>query len=314
MMGQPDEKAPKFRGFRIQSIAKLRRKLADEVLASWVGVDLSGDAFSRFLFVLGKHLPGVDEDVLLASLQGLAGRPLTEAAAEGVSWRLAGNLSKLQKGIAVPEWSCQLVPEWAPLRVHHVFPATIRAKSGRLVVGARLKFRVLAGAPAGWLISRFFSKALIAHFRTDFGFSRWDKARSGRALTSKQKQNNLPFLNVMEVGGLFLYGLFDAESCTRGTPMFSRLYVPPSCRKLNRQILRWRKRIGHSCPMRWDVPCWQCPAGRSTCRAACRPVDMVKKPCPSCRQVSMFDPEVNRDFCLSCCARSEQPLPGPSRS
>lgn len=304
----------------LSAVEEWRRALLDDVCPQFWGAEVRGEVFfdltSACSTALGLKRPAARAAVA-DSLRPLAGGVLTAAAAAELSWRLAGNVHRLRKGEAVPEWCRQIDEEWSPAEVEAVSPTRrvfrprgddARAAADGLVhqAGFSLSLRLLAGSPAGRVARVFWSNELCHVYKQSFGYSRVCHARYSRAFRAHREY---PFLDPREFFGMRVNVLVDPTTSQPPHQVGFRLIADtPAMVAHNRRLMVAREREDFACPRGYQVdavPCWQCPAGRDECPAACRAVGCVAGDCPSCGGRGVWlDGGARPPVCLDCAGRA----------
>lgn len=254
-----------------------------------------GDTFDIFVGDLAELLPKtINRDIVYQSVEDLAGTKLTNDVLRQVCWRLAGNLQKLSKGIAVPTWTRQPFPEWVPAQI-------VSAKR-RLMgknIGYLYTLQILAGLSAGLKTQKFWSDKQVRFMAGDFGFARRRPGERSRMLPRNQFQHPLEFVT------LRLTILIDPKLSTPNEPGFEKTKIGGASLDWNREQLKYRDRFDpeYACPHGFSpaVPCFRCPHGTVTCRAAVHPTDYEFDYCEACgRDRAPFDFTVNNEVCVEC--------------
>jgi hypothetical protein len=276
--------------YSISRILSLKTRL-NRACAEFAGKKLGRGTFDDFIATLRVTLPrrgqDVAEDVLMSSLQGIAGTFLTRSKLSEVTWRVAGNLQQLRNCVPVPAWGQQLVVEWAPVQVLSSLPAWSRRRKP----GADFVLRFLAGSPCPLRVQQCWTKAFCGLFSRELGFTApW---------------NDFPFEDTRQLVNLRFYVKIEPELCG-SAPGFHEVKAPPGCRTWNRNMFRLRARRDpeiFSCPAEFplDVPCHACPVGEEHCQAAVHERSFVPKYCPRCQlDEAWHDPASSRKICVDC--------------
>lgn len=294
------ERVPAFNLPRAEAI---RTRLTDVVLLGDVGCVFTGDGFQNLVSRLLAGLPaGVDRRAVEASVRAVAGRPLSPEVVVDLAWRLSANVNRLKANVPVPEWTGQPEDEWVPVHVEDVAPEARWTKvdgQRRAKAGVRMTLRFLAGFPAGRTVTRFWSSAMVGHYRTELGFSKFDLRKFRYEV--KPTDLNLPYQDPLEMGGLRFVARVEKALSDR-EPGFADATIrcTPTFLDHNREALKKRHRNGFVCPRGVSLPCFRCPAGWDECPAACHPRTFVAKPCEPCSAPTWHDPVFG---CVACRAK-----------
>lgn len=279
----------------------------DQIIANWrqwrtrlaktyLDQTPKGDTFDIFVGDLHELLPKtINYDTVYASLEDMAGTRLTADVLRQVCWRIAGNLQKLSKGIPVPTWTRQPFPEWVPAQII----SAKRRRSGKGEVGHVFTFQMLAGLSASTKGTKFWTDKLCRFMAGDFGFSRRRPSDRSTKLPRYQFQHPLEFVT------LRMMVLIEPKLCSTTEPGFEKTKVAGANLTWNREQMKYRDRFdtGYQCPhgMTHAVPCYRCPFGTSSCRAAVHPVDYEFDYCEKCgRDRAPYDMTVSKDMCVEC--------------
>ena len=266
--------------FPLHRILRVRRRIRDGVLA---GGEAAAPDWAELCEKLSRVLR-CSKDVVLASVQPYIGRPLTAELRDQIAWHLAGNQGRLQRGRPVGPWTVQREQEWVPLHTVRVVKLRDRGR-----VGYRASFRVLAGTPAGLVISHFWSASAIGLVARRVGFTHGDGL--------------YPFSRGVELVGLRMLALLDPER-SYDLPGFRTTDCSPGLIRWNRKnVLSIRvRRPGHPCPFSYRHPCWRCVVGFVDCPAGTHRYTYEIGECPTCGKETVFDVEDETRECVSCAA------------
>jgi hypothetical protein len=227
-----------------------------------------------------------DYQVLYKSLLSLVNTEITRNVVKTNTWRLAGNLDKLKRGIAVPAYTTQSNHEWVSVKI--VRGQLSRSYRGKL--GYTFDYRVHNGQPAGLRFKLFWSLRYMQFIAKSCGLKR------GRKI-------DYHLVDGTELVGMRLYLLLDPELNKEDGPGNYHFHVPPACKAANRKILKQRKRQ-IACPEGYalsEMPCYKCPFGYDQCPAACHPFTHTVKACPRClEKEAWFDPASKGVICIDC--------------
>ena len=241
---------------------------------------------------------------VLDSVTELAGQIPTLPQLEAVCWRLAGNVSKLAVG-PIPIWQCQRDIEWVPLQI--ISASLQQGGKKHTEMGYRLEFRVLAGTPAGMLISQWWSR------KKCFFMGRYHDDDKNGFCFSRQSRNEFEpvagsvFVNPQQLVTLRFAGRIEPSLCRNG-PNFLAIRFTTALSEWNReqQRHRARKTPKYRCPKGYgaEVRCCSCPVGSDTCRAATHPTTYVLRMCSGCRSRQYHDPSLTNGRCVRCVAQA----------
>lgn len=292
---------PRTPRYNLEVIARLRRRLDEDVLGDSYGVVFAGADYDALVDKVMTVMPTtVKRPVVWDSLRDVAGVQLLAPVARELVWRLAGNIDRLRKGIPVPRWAGQVEAEWVPLQVMSVRLSVQKRTltSGKVVKkpGGWMRFRVLAGYPAGLEVVKFVSTALASRMSPTLGFARWDREKFQWSQVPSDKR---PFRDIRDFGRLRLYGLVSPETCKDGLS-FTDIRCPPGAKSWNQALLKKRKRVGFSCPFNYTHDCCVCPVGWTACPAACHAFTFLSKICSICKKQAWHDPQVTEAHCVGC--------------
>lgn len=278
------EHQTKLHVYKISDVFRIKRAIESDVTSlSLLGATMEPEDFAQLARRLHELLPPrIKRQVILDSLVHFAGERVTKPLLAEIGWRLAGNVPRLRRGLAVTPWRRQARDEWVPMQIVEQVPR----KNRKGDLGAIISFRVLAGTSCMMLIEKFWSHRLCKFLSEKLGFSQpWGK---------------YPFKKIAELVGLRLYGLIDAEH-SLGAPVFDQVNVPTSVEKHNRKLMRFRQREGFTCPKKFQHPCHMCPIGYDQCRCGVHPRTFVKAKCGVCEKVTWMDPlHLEVETCVRC--------------
>jgi hypothetical protein len=240
----------------------------------------------------------VDAGAVFQSIRYLVGQRMTEALLTEVAWRLAGNVTRLRRGIAVPPWNRQADEEFVPVQISGV--QKLR-RFNKLYV--EWSARVLAGTSVGLTVSKTWTDKFTRAVAQRLGFSKPWLAGA--------------FESPYELYGMRFYVLIEPRLCT-STPGFETLWYdsdeqkirPHSFYEYNRMLIRMRQRPDDlfSCPQNLphSLPCHLCIFGAEHCPAATHGRTYEQRRCDACnRDEAYFDPMVpGRVVCVECHQRN----------
>ena len=313
---------PKLPVFTLTKIKLLQEKLANNVLQHYEQKRLTGSDFKDFVHVVHTALPRVRYSVLLNSIQHLAGQLITPVVNKEVSWRLAGNLHYLLKGIVIPPYSRQLFPEWIPVQVWD-----IERKLGWKYLGDKknsikvekqdieMDLFVLAGTPAGCTLkfTRDTNDFRCREVKSMLGFTHYDKRLWNRYFAG---DNNYPMQDIRQLVKMRFFVYLDPQVSKAGEAAYGlektktkKQYEPgyglncsTTMRKWNRTVMQRRERQNFQCPKGYElsvVPCHRCEVGFDYCLAGCHSKTYNKKFCPECKTVACFSNDT-AEWCVDC--------------
>lgn len=291
---------PRSRGYDLSRVLALRDLLTDEMVLNHSQEPIRGEALEALLDTVLRLLPDtVSRRTVRNSLTDLVDRRLSLASARLVSWRLAGNLARLRRGVSVGPWTRQPFAEWVPAEIAAVELADRRSKRATTNTpgepGAWLTFRVLAGLAAGLSLRRFWSSRLAAHHRVLLGFDR----RRFRPPRQAKGRVFLPFEDPRQLFRFRLSLLLTPESCP-GRVDYHKVRVGASHRDYNRGLARRRARVDFDCPRGYVHACHRCPVGLDGCPVACHARTYVLAPCPACGARQTYVDPSRPEVCLGC--------------
>lgn len=305
-------KQAKLKTPALPAVFELQKKLAEEVCFPYYGLPLVGETF----FALAEKLrqaaaPKSDLCRFLESVRDLAVSELTEEAAQRLAWRLAGNAHRLRAGLVVPPWPSLIEKEWVPIEIlrsvakHRLFKATAdkyvaaAGADGKVRKhGALVRFRVLAGLPAGVVGEAFWSLDFCNRCKMAFGFSRRNRAGFRRTVSARVEWS---FTSVEELYGLRVMALVDPTNLRDGVPVFQEFKSSSVFLAHNRARFAKRLRLDFQCPYNYpdDKPCSSCWVGNDNCGAACHAASYAQGSCTKClAKDRLTDPSVQ--LCLEC--------------
>lgn len=264
----------------------LRNRLYDDLLGRWEGTCCDGALVAHWRHALERLLPGASAEALQDSLRPLLGLELTDEALRQLSWRLAGNLTRLRQGLAVTPWAVQSEIEWVPLEVEAARPES-RPRRGQRERGHCYRMVALAGTPAGLRLETFWPDWLLRPAARRLGF----QGRRGRLGDG------------VELVQLRLFGLVE-PGLSHEAPGFRTIGATQAVRRYNQAILLQRLRVGFVCPRRYEHPCRLCPVGYEECPVAVRPTTLVRAVCGcGAGYATGQDPFTASERCPACQAR-----------
>lgn len=271
--------------FSVERILADRDRLREQVLYDCYGAQLEGPAYAQVAARLAGALK-VNEAAVYESMKNTLGKLLTADLAFELCWRLAGNLPRLRRGEAVPLWSGQQQPEWAPLQILSCVPSQRHARGGGRI-GFAYQGLLLAGSAAGRGVNFFWSREMISVAALRLGHTRM---RGKHPLQASE-----------ELVQYRLCVYLDPE-LSRSSPQFQQLHVPSAMKEYNQKLIRARWREGWVCPQQYTHGCHVCPVGYDQCPVACHPYTHVAAICTGCRANNWHDPDPSYDtqHCLAC--------------
>jgi hypothetical protein len=294
---------------RISRVLETRSKISKEVMSRVLGKKLVGDDFTSFVHDIHSQLKGVAFSPVYRSLQHLAGVLITDKECDEVSWRIAGNIHHLRKGIVIPPWTRQLFKEWVPIQIMAVQRSIDyrnlsdnKAKTQMRV--CKLDTLFLAGLQAGRRVIKEYPEHVImnSRIRVFFGFDKRYN-RYGRNIYDAPKENVYPLHSVIELTKLRTYVLLDPNlpEIEQG---FVQMKGTPQTNRYNRKVIAMRTRKEFQCMMNYDVqvrPCYSCEVGYDKCAAGCHPYSYVQGTCAACQHSNRYmDPSLSLTICVNC--------------
>lgn len=270
----------KTKGFSYRRLIDRRDRIFRHALRQYVGSRLVGDLLRDVCNDILKELPQTaSQDALYESIRVLAGMPLTQRAAKELSWRLAGNIDKLNNGERVLPWTRQVQDETVPVRVER-----IRHDKRRNENGFVLYLRVLAGSPCPQVFPVFFSRRSCATISKTLGFSApWGQ---------------YPYSTALHYMGLMFFVAIDAAKSNENIVVGS-VSNTDSLVLENRSKIAVRTRA-RPCPRGYTHECVKCWLGHNECPAAIWPQTLVQRECTQCQKEAFFEHDDTGTVCLNC--------------
>jgi hypothetical protein len=292
--------------YNIPNILKLRKKIVTGLTEQFHCRSHIGEEYDQLVDFLVKLIGRVDRDSVWKSLMGYAGVVITNAHINEISWRIAGNVARLRRGVVVPVWSSLIAAEWAPVQVQHVYryliPDRDKKKSSDRWA-ATLNLFVLGGYAAGHSFDKFMTEAACRFVRTELGFSRF--ADRPRMIDSVRKKS-YPMSSSLEFTRMRFMVNLQPKLCVNGIN-FDQVKGSSSAKAWNRELMKKRQREGFSCPFRFPLatnPCYRCYKGLDQCEAACHKLTYKQGECSHCENDHAFmDPARSEDTCVDCLSR-----------
>lgn len=301
--------------YNIPRVMKLRQKIIEGITLEYHGYAHIAEAYEVLVSHISTLLPRVDRDVIWESLRTYAGVPLLEPQIDEIAWRLAGNIDRLQDGVPVHPWSSLLYDAWVPVQVQAVHryrisrkkkkdePPKVEGAEERRVSGRgafRMRLIVLAGHPAGHVFEKKMTDASTYFIRADIGFSQYTPDPTD---IYHEPMKCYPLADVTELTRMRFLIWLDHELCANGLD-FTKVACTGSMRAHNRKLMKIRQREGYKCPLNLlagDMPCYNCPKGYDSCKAACHRLTYIQKPCIICNRPNAYhDPERPGTVCAEC--------------
>lgn len=281
----------------LEKVTQLRRMLQDLWCRTAEGQMLVSPLYETLLErTLPLLPPRTSYRVLQLSTADLVGHVLTPERARQVGWRLAAGVKRLRAGECVLPWRSQRVAEHVLLRVLEVIPGRRGYRDQPPVAGIFVQLEVQTGSPASLRIRRFWSLKYLRVLSRRCGFDRYRV----RPVNWPKGKPFLPFQHPLQYYGMLFRAYLTPESCSEKLD-YAELDCPTACREHNRLQLQRQSRLGHQCPLNWDLACYRCPAGRTQCRAAVRPLACVQHLCAQCGKPRWVDAARRR--CYGCQAQ-----------
>ena len=237
--------------YNINSILRMRGCLLDEVFRPFFDCAIVGGSFRSLVAAVSRRMKA-QPDVIFSSLTNLLGCKLTEQTAKDTAWRLAGNRTRLQRGLAVPPWNVQKYAEWVPVEIRSWEAARKRGKYGGNYV-----FVILAGTSCSLKIRVFWSSAVSQYVSRMVGYT--------------SNKRSYPIHHPSELVRMRLLSLIEPR-LSFDFPSFWKVTAASYLNRHNLRIIQLRRRRAGkyiiSCPSGFSWPCYQCPAGYNDCYAA----------------------------------------------
>lgn len=270
----------KIKGFSYRRLIDRRDRIFRHALRQYVGSRLVGELLRDVCDDVIKELPQTaSADALYESIRVLAGMPLTQRAAKELSWRLAGNVDRLNRGERVLAWTRQVSDETVPVRVERIRPEKRRNDQGFV-----LYLRVLAGTPCPLVFPVFFSRRSCATISKPLGFSApWGQ---------------YPYSTPWHYMGLMFFVDIDAARSNENIVVGS-VSNTDSLLLENRSKIAVRTRA-RPCPRGYSHECVKCWIGFNECPAAIWPQTLVQRECTHCRKEAFFEHDDAGTVCLNC--------------
>jgi hypothetical protein len=258
-----------------------------------------GDLVLQTKFFLPEK---VSTTTVSESLRYLAGSTLTQIELQRLTWRLAGNLVRLQRQQYVLPWLGQPYPEWVPAQICKVTPYR-RSKQA----GHEIQFRVLGGLccpaviPVWWSFrqQRFYAYYRDSQDRRGFGFS----------LIRHEQVTGYPFVDARQLMLLRCLLLIHPDKSTEELPGFSQMDFTTSLREWNMELQRQRARrtAKYTCPKDFPStwPCHRCYVGLDQCTKAVHEKTYVLRKCDECQvdQAPFVDDQAK--LCINCSVKAQ---------
>jgi hypothetical protein len=275
-----EEVIPKF---RLVAVGKLRKKIYSDVFADRCGSVVDSEALVEMTRSLLKITAGIHRDAAYETLRVFLGERLLQPVAVDMTWRIAGNMSKLIGGVAVRGWAGQTEVEWMPVQI-----ISIQQARPFKDVTNECQFKVLAGSACPTVVTRYLSRPALKYIARKVGFS--------------SPWNSYPYHFVEELIGLRCVAKFTPELVRNGHPGFREIACPSSIMKWNRDTyLAVRCRKKKECPQKFTHPCAHCAFGLDRCQYAVHPKTYELGLCPECNNAdAVFDPASRSSVCVKC--------------
>ena len=279
-----------FQSVRIRAI----ELILDNVLAATrkhYNTEPTGTAFDSFVRDVYECFPKqLKYETFYMSTLDAAGKQLTRELIYNLTWRLAGNITKLKNNTIVGPFTTQTELEWCPIKI--VKAVHTRGYDGK--DGYMYSYRVLAGSPASMKFTTFWSTKYAKFIARSIGFK-------------KTRKVHYKFAHGSELVHMELYVLFDPALSKEDRPGFYHFHVPSGSKNRNLELLKHRYRL-YECPLNLTMleqPCYSCPQGYDSCTAGCHPSTYAVRGCPRCKDYGYFDPDEPNVICIEC-ARKER--------
>lgn len=301
----------------IAAVFARRDRVLAAVLTAIGGTPLDSAAADRAAAAAVRELPArCRYDAVYRSLTALVVPPTSLAPVDPTTlrawaWALAGNVPALRAGTAVYPPALPGRPTRVPVQVMaaHRFPDG-RAAPGATPAGFRVRYRllVLAGPGCPLTANVTWSSRYVAYLATHPhgpGFAgRRDLARPPRPGATARRR---PYRHYATLVGMRLSVELSVDP--DGRPRAAHARCPAAFRAAAVALTAMRWRDGFACPFSFAHPCHQCPKGQASCPAACRPADLVDRPCVGCGRTAPFDPYWADRVCVRCAQLGKKPPP-----
>jgi hypothetical protein len=239
--------------YDLNKIERVRGDLFQYAFGDYLGATPEGEDFSCMVHDVADHLK-VPFRTVFESIRTAAGQRLTIPLAYTLSWRLAGNLSRLKKGLPVPPWVYQHEKEAVPIQV----TASTLKRTKRGYIMAVNTVRVLAGTPAPMRLTAWWSKSFCQLLARRLGYT--------------SLRGDFPYSHPYELVNMRMLVLLDPDKTRDGKPGFQEVRCTGTLQKWNRSIIEKRfRRQGNQpwpCPYGFDHYCYNCRIGYVDCEAA----------------------------------------------
>jgi len=270
------------KGFNYTQLKTRRDKLTTALHDNYLDAVVSGPTLHSIADTVMETLPvSCSSSAIFDSVRLLAGTQLTYRVIKEFSWRMAGNVDRLNVGITVLPWTQQTEDEIVPVLIENIQHARRRQD-----FGFTLSCRVLAGTPCPMLFTQFFSANSCRAIARVIGFS------NNSSGPHQYSGLGLHFHNLM-----FFAHIDAAES--RSQPVFHKVSVSSGMLRQNKLLLDVRCR-NKPCPQNFSHPCANCHVGYTDCRYGVHRTTYVARYCRNCDSESYFDPEHPNIVCMKC--------------
>lgn len=267
--------------FNVSEILKLRASLTTALLVNFLDSEPTLEEFELFVRIFADEVR-IEYDIAWNSLRYLLNTKLTHEVLEKAIWQMAGNSLRLRAGEVVGPWVGQPVLEWIPLHIVEMSPE----RRGDLR-GWKCRGRILAGSPVGQTASRFMPSGLCRMLAVRAGYSRGG--------------GKYPYRNPIELTNLRITGLVKPSSCSIGRIEFDKIYVTSSQLSHNRDVIKFRFRVGSKCPHDYTHECFRCPVGYRDCPGGCHLPTYTYRACSVCgKSRALFNLGQTGQCCIVC--------------
>lgn len=266
--------------YDLRWIAASRQRLMDRVFAPRVDTSYSLSHIMGDARLICRILRVTSTSCVVDSLLHLATQAMSQATAQSVAWRLAGNVAALRRGESVQPWVQQTANEWMPVQILSATRSNAQGRPGFLYT-----FRIYAGSGCPAVVAAFWSKAVVGMAARQCGFSApWGK---------------YPYKSGLDLVGLRLWGCVTPEH-SKERPGFRDICCSPAFMNWNRRnVLSLRCRVT-PCPNQWDHPCRKCPVGYVECAGSIHPTTYELRHCFGCGEDAYFDVLTSNVLCVEC--------------
>lgn len=268
--------------YNLSLVFELRQKLADNLII-FIGTSLADVEYERFIEEVLKLLPPkINYSVLYESCSEIMNTYISKQLLYNLSWKLAGNIDSLKKGIIVKPWSYQTnQTEWVPAQVL----ASNKTRNLKNELVYNFKLRILAGTSCSMFVSKLWSIKECKYISSKIGFSApW---------------GNYPYRDASELINMRFLIEIEQKLCRTNEPNFKHIACTSGLSNWNKSLLKARAHLEPACPKNFIHHCYQCPIGYDQCLAGTHPRSYVVKFCSVCNKDTWHDPGFN-EVCVTC--------------